>query len=174
MTRSSKKQEISIRVRLDSDTIKRIDKIAGERGRQRFIQEAIEWRLDSEYPPAVAELVTDVEELKERVEYLEKNQPVGSYISELKDEVIDIICRDETDRRLLAYFIKNEGATTPELAENILGSESKRRTILDRIARINTQAKRAIGVEILMHEKGIINGKRGAWWLVHTDRLMKR
>ena len=166
-----RKKTVSIRLRIEKDVLKRIDHLAGQNGRQKFITDAINWRLDEELPPVVLELVEEVEGLRNRVQHLESAQSTNVYLGELNDVAENQICRDDLDRRLLAYFLQYEGATTPELAENILGSISKRRTILDRIDRLNERAKQTIGVPVLEHERGILKGKRGAWWLVNQDQI---
>lgn len=152
--------------------LKRIDKAAGERGRQRFIEEAILWRLDQEIPPVVMELMDEVSQLKTRVAHLEGTQSAGAISGNLNKVADSQICRDELDRRILAYFLQHEGASTPELAKNVLGSLTKRRTILDRIAKLNERATQLVGVEILRYEKGILKGKRGAWWLENRSKIV--
>jgi len=172
LPRSKKTGSISIRIRLDTNLLERIDKAAGERGRQRFIEDAIVWRLDQEIPPVVMELIEDVNELKTKVAYLEGSQSTSALLGSLNKVAETQICRDQLDRKILEYFLKNEGATTPELAKNVLGSLTKRRTILDRIAKLNERAMQLIGVEILRYEKGILKGKRGAWWLEHRSKIL--
>ncbi|MHA2359726.1 MAG: hypothetical protein ACXAB5_05605 [Candidatus Thorarchaeota archaeon] len=168
----SKKKVESIRIRIEKDLLDRIDQIAGERGRQRFIHEAILGRLDEELPPIMFDLIRDVDDLKARVIFLESSKIGSMHLSELNDIARNELCLDEIDRKLIAYFVKNEGATTPELAENILGSPKKRRTILDRIDRLNSRAKKLFGSEILEYQKGLINNKRGAWWITNIDLVV--
>ena len=43
------KDTVSIRLRLDRETIERIDELVGESGRQRFIREAVLERLDNDH-----------------------------------------------------------------------------------------------------------------------------
>ncbi|MHA1934095.1 MAG: hypothetical protein ACW97A_02330 [Candidatus Thorarchaeota archaeon] len=172
MNKTSKEKAVSIRVRLERDILERIDLLAGENGRQRFIEDAILWRLDEELPPLVLELVKDMSEIRSRVEHLEQYQSTSVFLGSLSDLVKTKVCRDGIDRDLLGYFLQQSGATTPELAESILGSSSKRRTILDRIARLNQRAEDVLGSKILKYEKGVINGKRGAWWLIDPNLLL--
>ena len=61
MNKTSKDAAVSIRVRLERDILERIDILAGENGRQRFIKDAILWRLDEELPPLVLVLVNDLD-----------------------------------------------------------------------------------------------------------------
>ena len=130
MSKKKKPKMISIRFRLDKSLLDRIDQIAGERGRQRYIRDAIVWRLDEELPPVVYDMVQEVQELRKRVEHLESSRATSVHLGELNDVARDELCSDELDRKMLVYFIKNEGATTPELAHDLLGNREKRRTAL--------------------------------------------
>ncbi len=168
----SKDDIVSIRLRLSKDLLVRIDRLAGENGRQRFIEDAINWRLDQELPPVVLDLVDQVENLRARVEYLENVQETSVYRGDLKEFVKENICRDEIDERILSYFIQHKGATTPELGEEILGSPKKRRTVHSRIVKMNEQANEHLGEEILRLEKSEIDGKRGAWWITSYSLLV--
>jgi hypothetical protein len=172
MSRTPKSREVSIRLRLEPDLLERIDRLVGKGGRHRFIKDAILWRLEQDLPPIIMELADDVEELRRRVGHLESTQSASVYMEDLSDNVRNKVCRDELDRRLLAYFLQHRGATTPELAEAMAGSSGKRRTIHDRIVKLNERAVQLLGVPILVHDKGIIEGKRGAWWVVNTDRML--
>lgn len=162
---------VSIRFRIDKSLLDRIDQIAGERGRQKYIHDAIVWRLDEELPPVVYDLVQEVQELRLRVEHLESSSTTSYHLGELNDVARDELCSDELDRKLLAYFIKNEGATTPELAEGLLGDSTKRRTILDRIDRLNSRAKKLFGTPVLEYKKGFVKNKRGAWWITGLEHV---
>jgi len=163
---------VSIRVRLEKSLLDRIDTVAGAGNRQRYIQESIEWRLDQELPPMVLELSDELTQLKGRVEHLERSQTTSVFLSELNSTAKDQICADDLDRRLLAFFVRNEGGTTPELAEHLLGDTQKRRTILDRIDRLNNRATAIVGSPVLEYKKGYIKNKRGAWWLVDSALIL--
>ena len=163
---------VSIRIRLDQKTLDLIDEIAGANGRQRFIKDAILWRLDEELPPMLMELAEEIDQPKTRVGHLETEQSTSVFLDELNDLTKTKVCRDDLDRKLLAYFLQHDGATTPELALALTGSQGKRRTILDRLDKINERSKTILGVEIVVHKKGIVKGKRGAWWLVNTEKLV--
>jgi len=123
---------VSIRIRLDQKTLGRIDRLAGDNGRQRFIRDAILWRLDEDLPPMLMELAEEIDQLGTRVSHLETVQSTSVYLGELNDLTKTKVCRDDLDRNLLAYFLQHEGATTPELALPLTGSQGKLRTILDR------------------------------------------
>ncbi len=170
-----KKQDsdtVSLRVRLSRDIIDRIDRLVGEAGRQKFIRDSVVTRLDEDLPPAVNEILLELEDLKTRVSYLERIRDTSVYRGDLNEDVKTKVCRDELDRKLLAYIIKNRGATTPELAEEHLGDSSKRRTVLDRLGKLNERAKEILGNPILRYERGELDGKRGAWWAIDPDDLM--
>jgi hypothetical protein len=173
MPKKSTKNEISIRVRLEKDLLERIDQLAGQNGRQRFIKESILWRLDQELPPMVLEMADAIEDLKARVDYLEQMQSSNLYLEQLNDIVDSKVCRDDLDRQMLAHFLQHEGATTTDLAKTLLGSTSKRRTILDRIDKLNKRAKQLLGVPLLEHYRGIKKGIRGAWWIINVDRIIE-
>jgi hypothetical protein len=172
MNRTAKQKEVSIRVRLGKDVLERMDLLVGSDGRQKFIRDAIAWRLDEEVPPVMLEMVDDIDRLKMRVDHLEKVQSTSYYLGRLSDEVKSQVCRDDLDRKLLAYLLQHEGATTPELARILLGSNGKRRTILDRIDKLNQRAYKIVGRRILEHKKGIVKEKRGAWWLVSAEKIV--
>jgi hypothetical protein len=172
MSKKKKPEMFSIRLRIDKPLLDRIDQIAGERGRQRYIHDAIIWRLDEELPPVVYDLVQEVQELRARVEHLESSSATSFHLGELNDKARNELCADELDRKLLAYFIKNEGATTPELAEGLLGNSDKRRTILDRIDRLNNRAKKLFGTPVLEYKKGFVKNKRGAWWITGLEHII--
>ncbi|MGY5863837.1 MAG: hypothetical protein RTV41_04500 [Candidatus Thorarchaeota archaeon] len=171
---SKKKDDVtkSIRLRIEKDVLDRIDQIAGEGGRQRFIHDAILGRLDEELPPIVFELIRDIDDLKARVVFLETSKPLSIQISELNEVARNDLCLDDIDRKLVSFFVRNQGGTTPELAESILGGRNKRRTILDRIARLNIRAKKLYGKELLNYQKGLVNGKRGAWWITNVELVI--
>ncbi len=172
MSKKKDDRTVSIRLRIEKDILDRIDQIAGERGRQRFIHDAILGRIDEELPPVMFELIHDVDDLKARVTFLESSKSTSLHLSELNDVARNELCLDEVDRKILAYFIKNEGATTPELAENILGGRDKRRTVLDRLDKLNNRAKKLFGTDILEYKKGLVNNKRGAWWITKVDLVV--
>jgi predicted transcriptional regulator len=172
MSRKKKPEMVSIRFRIDQDLLDKIDQIAGERGRQKYIYDAIVWRLDEELPPIVFDLIRDVDDLKGRVDHLESSRSTSVQLSELNDVARNDLCTDELDRKLLAYFIRNEGATTPEIARNLLGDSNKRRTVLDRIDRLNNRAKSLFGAPVLEYEKGFKKNKRGAWWIIGLEYVV--
>ena len=172
MSKKKKSEMTSIRLRIESDLLDRIDQITGERGRQKYIHDAIVWRLDEELPPVVYDLVQEVQELRTRVEHLESSRATSVHLGELNDVARNELCLDELDRKLLAFFIKNEGATTPELAEGLLGNSDKRRTVLDRIDRLNDRAKKLYGSPVLEYKKGFVKNKRGAWWITGLEHII--
>ena len=172
MSKKKDDSAVSIRLRIEKDILDRIDQLAGERGRQRFIHDAILGRLDEELPPVIFDLIRDVDDLKARVTFLESSKSTSLLLSELNEVARNELCLDDVDRRLLAYFIKNEGATTPELAKNILGSRDKRRTVLDRLDKLNSRANKLFGTDLLEYKKGLVNNKRGAWWITNVDLVV--
>jgi hypothetical protein len=172
MSKKDARENMSIRVRLEKSLLDRIDKVAGERNRQRFIHESIEWRLNQELPPMFFELSEEITQLKTRVEHLERSQATSVFLGNLNTVANEQICADDLDRKLLAFFIRNEGGTTPELAEHLLGDNRKRRTILDRIDRLNNRSIETIGSPILEYKKGFVKNKRGAWWLVDPETIL--
>lgn len=169
MNPARKEKDASIRVRLDSEILERIDSVVGERGRQRFIKEAILWRLDQEVPPIVFELVERVDQLQDRVEHLEGARSTSVYIGGMNEAVKTQVCRDDLDRKIIAYFLQHEGASTPELAKTLLNDPSKRKTIHVRIRKLNDRSENVLGTRILRYEKGEVKEKRGAWWLVEPN-----
>jgi hypothetical protein len=172
MSKKKVSKTVSIRFRMDQSLLDRIDQIAGERGRQKYIHDAIVWRLDEELPPVVFDLIQDVEALKARVEHLESARATSVQLSELNDVARNELCSDELDRKLLAYFIKNEGATTPEIADGLLGDPEKRRTVLDRIDRLNKRAQQIFDAPVLVYKKGFVKNKRGAWWITDLENVI--
>ncbi len=169
MTPARKEQTVSIRVRLERATLDRIDGVVGERGRQRFIKDAILWRLDQDLPPIVFELIESVEQLQERVEHLEGTRSTSVFVGGMSDTIKTQICKDDLDQKIIAHFLQHEGASTPELAKKLLNDPSKRKTIHVRIRKLNERSEDVLGVRILRYEKGEVKEKRGAWWLVEPD-----
>jgi hypothetical protein len=172
MNRKKGKGAISIRVRIEKDLLDRIDQLAGEGGRQRFIHDAILARLDEELPPVVFDLIRDIDDLKARVAFLETSKSVSLQMSELNEVARNELCLDDIDRKIVSFFIRHQGGTTPELADSILGDRKKRRTILDRIERLNNRAKKLYGKELLNYQKGLVNEKRGAWWISDVELVI--
>ncbi len=162
----------SIRVRLDQDILERIDQLVGSHGRQRFIRDAVLWRLDQDYPPIIKELSERVDQLHARVESLERAQLTSPTRDRLNETLVSNICRDELDRKILMYFIQHTGATTIEIAQDLLGSESKRTTILNRINGMNERALKQFGSPLFILEKGMVHEKRGAWWIQDIEQIM--
>ena len=172
MSRKKKGEAASIRLRIDTNLLDRIDKIAGERGRQRFIHDAILGRLDEELPPVMFDLIRDVDDLKARVTFLESSQSTSMHLSELNEVARNELCLDEIDRKLIAYFIRHEGATSPKLAEDALGGQINRRTVRDRLVELNKRAKKLFGKPILVFQKGLVKDKRSAWWITNVDLVV--
>jgi len=173
MNKTGKLEEVSIRVRLGKEILERIDVLVGSNGRQKFIRDAVVSRLDEDIPPVMLEMIDDIDGLKARVAHLERIQSTSYYLGKLSDEVKSKVCRDDLDRKLLAYLLQHEGATTPELAQSLLSSNGKRRTILGRIDKLNQRARTILGVRILEHERRLVKGKRGAWWIIHSEKLVQ-
>ncbi len=172
MSKKQKHDTLSLRVRLPSEIIDRIDRLVGEAGRQKYIRDSVISRLEEELPPVVNELILEIEDLKSRVSYLERIRDTSVYRGDLNETVKMKVCRDELDRKLLAHIIRNRGATTPDLAEELLGDAQKRRTVLDRLGKLNQRAEEILGGPILRYERGELDGKRGAWWAIDPDDLM--
>ncbi|MHA2212686.1 MAG: hypothetical protein ACW992_05960, partial [Candidatus Thorarchaeota archaeon] len=107
MSRTPKRRDTSIRLRIEPDLLERIDRLVGKSGRQRFIKDAINWRLEQDLPPIVMEIAEDVEELRRRVDHLESTQSASVYMEDLSDIVRNKVCRDDLDRRILAYFLQH-------------------------------------------------------------------
>lgn len=173
MSKKKSDDSISIRLRLEKSLLDRIDVIAGERGRQRFISDAIKWRLDEELPPIFLELSDEIRQLKARIEHLETSRQTSVFFGTLSAVARNQICLDDFDIKLLTLFVQTDGWTTPELAESLLGDTEKRRTILDRIDRLNRRAVETIDTPILEYQKGFVHNKRGAWWLTNPSIIRK-
>jgi hypothetical protein len=164
---------VSLRIRLSRSIVDRIDQLVGESGRQRYIRDSISYRLDEDLPPVVYELMNEVEQLKARVGHLENAQATSVYNRQMNDIVRTKVCRDEFDRKMLTYFLQHRGATAPELAKELLSDPGKRRTIVDRISKMNGRAEEFLGVVILQFQKGEMDGKRGAWWVVNVEQIVE-
>ncbi len=173
MTRNPDDEVVSLRIRLSRNVVDRIDQLVGESGRQKYIRDSITYRLDEDLPPVVYELMDEVEQLKARVGHLEKTQTTSVFNRQMNETTRTKVCRDEFDRKMLTYFLQHKGATTPKLAEELLKDSSKRRTIVDRISKMNARAEEFIGVTILQFQKGEMDGKRGAWWVVNIESIVE-
>ncbi len=173
MTRIQEDEVVSLRIRLSRTIVDRIDHLVGENGRQKYIRDSVAYRLDEELPPVVFELIDEVEQLKSRVGHLENEQATSVFNRQMNETAKTKVCRDEFDLKMLTYFLQHRGATTPELAEELLKDPNKRRTIVDRISKMNARAEEFIGVIILQFQKGEMDGKRGAWWIVNIENIVE-
>lgn len=144
---------------------------AGPDRRLKFIRDAILWRLDQDIPPVVLDLARELEQLRRRVENLERAQSPSLQKALLGSTSSSRLCRDELDRKILIQLLQQQASTTTELAESLLGSASKRTTILNRIKWINAQARAIHGRDLLVQERGVVDGKRGAWRISEPDLL---
>ncbi|RLI53362.1 MAG: hypothetical protein DRO87_11735 [Candidatus Thorarchaeota archaeon] len=168
---SEKKEEhtTNIRLRLDRELLERIDIVAGEGGRNKYIEEAIVARLEGRLPPELLKVMREVEDLRERVALLESAKVVDTEVTTLPDKLKNEVCLDKLDRNIIAFILKNDGATTPELAEFVLGDVSKRRTVHARVTKINKRAIKKFGRPVLEYRKGFVKDKRGAWWISNPE-----
>ena len=166
-------EAVSLRIRVSKNVVDRIDLLAGINGRQKYIRDAIQWRLDQEIPPVVLELVDEVEQLKERVGHLESAQSTSFFNRQMNETTRTKVCRDDLDRNMLSYFLQHGGATTPILAKELLNAPDKRRTIADRITKLNERAEEHLGVVVLKFHKGEKDGLRGAWWIVNAEQIVE-
>jgi len=71
-------------------------------------------------------------------------------------------CIDETDNKIIDYLLNYEGATTPELAEQL---KTNRWQILNRLRRIQNRSKKQLGRPIIEYYAGERSGKKKAWWI---------
>ncbi|MGQ4912459.1 MAG: hypothetical protein ACP6KW_09845 [Candidatus Thorarchaeota archaeon] len=169
---SEKKEEhtTNIRLRLDRELLERIDIVAGEGGRNKYIEEAIVARLEGRLPPELLKVMREVEDLRERVALLESSKvdEVDTTIS-FPDKLKNEVCLDKLDRNIITFILKNDGATTPELAEFVLGDVSKRRTVHARVTKINKRAIKKFGRPVLEYRKGFVKDKRRAWWISNPE-----
>lgn len=173
MKNSSDDEAVSLRIRVSKNVVDRIDLLVGTNGRQKYIRDAIQWRLDQEIPPVVLELVDEVEQLKERVGHLETTQSTSFFNRQMNETTRTKVCRDDLDRNLLSYLLQHGGATTPTLAKELLDAPEKRRTIADRITKLNERAEEHLGVLVLKFHKGEKDGLRGAWWIINAEEIVE-
>ncbi len=163
-----------IRIRLSRFLVERIDKLVGKSRRNQFILEAILWRLDLQdpagIPPTITQLAQEIEDLRERLEHLEEIHKRAAQRDELSATIRTKVCRDDLDRELLRYLLKHNGATTVELADAV---GRKRRTIHDRLTKLNDRAIEITGGSILRFERGYVGGKRNAWWIDEPELLTR-
>jgi hypothetical protein len=113
-----------------------------------------------------------MDQLKTRVEYLENTQATDVFRGQMTETVKMQVCRDDLDRAILSYLLQHRGASTPELADALAKDPSKRRTINDRINKMNSRAKDILKTNILQFHKGEVDGKRGAWWIIDPSLLV--
>lgn len=174
MNADSEDNEMIIRVRLDRAIVDRIDRMVGKSRRNQFVLEAVLWRLDLQdplsIPPTVVGLMEEVEELRKRVEYLESLHSSSVYDAELSQTIKTKVCRDSLDLQLLNHLLRNNGSTTNELAQAV-GKEGKRRTIYDRLMKLNERAIDILGEPIIHFERGRFQGKSNSWWIKNISLL---
>jgi hypothetical protein len=140
-----------------------------ERGkRSAFIKEAIIEKLEKVSNNKEKDLKNEIDQLKSRVIRIERVikkealiNPTELYKENLK-QLLNQLCKDETDRIIISKLLEMGGATTKEL-ETV--THLKRRQILNRIKNIATKAEQKFGRKIIQFKGTKNNGKRQAWWI---------
>lgn len=109
------------------------------------------------------DVVRRLEELEKRIADLESTlSSKGVNGRSAETHPLYQFCRDENERKIVEYLIKEGGATTREL-EKVVGL--KRRQILNRLRELASRAEEQLGRPALVYVRARVKGKRQAWWL---------
>lgn len=155
--------EVVVSVKLPRDVLRLLEKEAGRGKRSEFIRQAIMEKLQGKHAGAEDELLRKLEELEKRIALLENGLSCissGKFV--VKTHPLYNICRDENERKIIEYLLKEKGATTREL-EKVVGL--KRRQILNKMRELASRAEKELGKPVLVYVRARVEGKRQAWWL---------
>lgn len=155
---------IMISAKIPEEVFKELQIRIPEGERSDFIREAIIEKLERTPKP------DKILQLEHRIKDLEDSlSEVKKYLVELEILTYErgkinphTFCVDELDHKIIDFLIRNQGATTPELA-NETGVD--RWTILRRLQKIKKRSKKELGKPIVTFYAGEKDGKKRAWWI---------
>lgn len=132
--------------------------------RSSFIRDAIAEKLSkTPRPDKIAQLEQKIGKLEAEVAGIKKLLTELEVLTFEKNKVNPhVFCIDETDYKIVDYLLNYEGATTPELAEQL---KTNRWQILNRLRRIQNRSKKQLGKPIIEYYAGERGGKKKAWWI---------
>ncbi len=157
-------KQTTISAKLPMETYRELALRIPEGERSTFIRDAITEKLDKTPRP------DKIEQFEQKMNKIETElASIRKLLTELelttfeKDKVNPhIFCIDETDHKVVDYLLNYEGATTPELAEQL---KTNRWQMLNRLRRIQNRSKKQLGKPIIEYYAGERNGKKKAWWI---------
>ncbi|MEM1658542.1 MAG: ribbon-helix-helix domain-containing protein [Candidatus Jordarchaeales archaeon] len=155
--------EVVVSVKIPRDILGLLEKEVGRGKRSEFIRQAIMEKLQGKLTGVGDELLRRLEELEKRVAFLENGLScISSGKLVVETHPLYKICRDENERKIVEYLLRERGATTREL-EKVVGL--KRRQILNKMRELASRAERELGKPVLVYIRARVEGKRQAWWL---------
>jgi len=155
--------DVTISLKVPREILHFLDEKVGQGRRSEFIRQAIIEKLKMSNGDARDPIIKEIDSLKRKVEELERILRVHK-LGEggRKQHPLYRICRDENDRKIVEYLLREGGATTKEL-EKVVGL--KRRQILNRMKYLSEKAEKELGRGTLRYVRSRVKGKRQAWWL---------
>ncbi len=151
--------DVVVSVKLPREVFEILEVEVGRGKRSEFIRQAIMEKLSS--PSKGESIIRKLEELEERISRLEKILPLKEH-NDVNVHPLYSICKDENERKIIEYILKEGGATTREL-EKVVGL--KRRQILNRMRGLAFRAEKELGKPMLVYVRPSVKGKRQAWWI---------
>lgn len=162
--------ETTISIQIDRELLDEIDQRAGKKGRSAFIRQALIEYLQKEPNPEIEKIWEEIDILKKRITEIEKEKEIPQNAEYIDKRVIQKVCRDSIDERILKYIFDNQAATTQELEKII---NLTRRTILERLKAMAEKINSLYGITILEHRRELYKGKRQAWVILKPHLLTK-
>ncbi|MHA1608026.1 MAG: winged helix-turn-helix transcriptional regulator, partial [Candidatus Freyarchaeota archaeon] len=135
--------DVTISLKVPREILHFLDEKVGQGRRSEFIRQAIIEKLKMSNGDARDPIIKEIDSLKRKVEELERILRVHKLGGGgRKQHPLYRICRDENDRKIVEYLLREGGATTKEL-EKVVGL--KRRQILNRMKYLSEKAEKELG-----------------------------
>jgi hypothetical protein len=159
-------KQTTISAKLPLDTYKELALRIPEGERSNFIRDAINEKLQkTPRPDKIAQIEQRINKLETELIQVKKFLTELEVLTFEKNKVNPhAFCIDETDHKIVDYLLNYEGATTPELAEQL---KTNRWQILNRLRRIQNRSKKQLGKPVIEYYAGERSGKKKAWWINH-------
>ncbi len=132
--------------------------------RSSFIRDAIAEKLQkTPRPDKISQIEQKISKLEAEITGIKKLLTELEVLTFEKNKANPhSFCIDETDYKIVDYLLNYEGATTPELAEQL---KTNRWQVLNRLRRIQNRSKKQLGKPIIEYYAGERSGKKKAWWI---------
>jgi metal-responsive CopG/Arc/MetJ family transcriptional regulator len=158
---------VTVTLRIPKELAKELDARIEHRYRSEYIRQAIIDKLKKGSQTIESAGTDEIENLKTRISALEeaiRNFGKQSYETQIP-AILEVVARDETDRKIINYIVNNKSATTKELERVV---NLKRRMILERAKAIEGRYEEKFAKPLFKFVRGKKDGKRQAWWLADS------